>query len=101
MHQKVLKNKKAIRSKKNNVDENKKASLNGSNQVVTTDQSIQQPDNGKQAPKEKEKSGNANNEKQTKKKKIYILGDSMIKHLKGYGISAKLKQYLCTTFHRC
>ena len=60
--------------------------------MVTTDQSIQKPDNGKQAPKEKEKSGNTNNEKQTKKKKIYILGDSMIKHWKGYDISAKLKQ---------
>ena len=59
--------------------------------MVTTDQSIQQPDNGKQAPKEKEKSGNTK-EKQTNKKKIYTLGDSMIKHLKGYDISAKLKQ---------
>ena len=78
--------------KKNNIDENKKDSSNGSNQVITTDQSIQQPDNGKQAPKGKEKSGNTNNEKQTKKKKIYILGDSMIKHLKGYDISAQLKQ---------
>ena len=78
--------------KKNYIDVNKKDSSNGSNQVVTTDKSIQQPDNGKQAPKEKEKSGNSNNEKQTKKKKIYILGDSMIKHLKGYDISAKLKQ---------
>ena len=26
------------------------------------------------------------------RKKIYILGDSMIKHLKGWDISAKLKQ---------
>ena len=78
--------------KKNYTDVNKKDSSNGSNQVVTTDKSIQQPDNGKQAPKEKEKSGNSNNEKQTKKKKIYILGDSMIKHLKGCDISAKLKQ---------
>ena len=78
--------------KKNYIDVNKKDSSNGSNQVVTTDKSIQQPENGKQAPKEKEKSGNSNNEKQTKKKKIYILGDSMIKHLKGYDISAKLKQ---------
>ena len=30
--------------------------------------------------------------KKTKKKKIYILGDSMIKHLKGWDISAKVKQ---------
>ena len=70
----------------------KKNSSSGSNQVVTSNQIIQQSINGKQAPKEKAKTEDNNKEKQTKKKKIYIWGDSMIKHLKGWNISAKLKQ---------
>ena len=69
-----------------------KNSSSGSNQVVTSDQSLQQPNNRKQAPKEKAKTANSNKEKQTKKKNICILGDSMITHLKGWDISAKLKQ---------
>ena len=70
----------------------KKNSSSGSNQVVTLNQIIQQPINGKQAPNKKAKTEDTNKEKQTKGKKIYILGDSMIKHLKGWDISAKLKQ---------
>ena len=59
--------------------------------VVTSAQSIKHPNNKKQAPKEKAKTDDTNKEKQ--KKKIYILGDSILmKHLKGWDISAKLKQ---------
>ena len=52
-------------------------------QVVASDQSLEQPNNGKQAPREKAKTQDSNKEKQAKKKKICILGNSMIKHLKG------------------
>ena len=70
----------------------KKNSSSGSNHEVTSDQSKQKTNNRKQAPKEKAKTEDINKEKQTKKKKIYILGDSMVKDLKGWDISAKLKQ---------
>ena len=46
-------------------------------------QSIQHPNDRKQAPKEKAKTEDTNKEKQAKKKTIYILVDSMLKHLKG------------------
>ena len=50
--------------------------------------------NRKQVLKEKAKTEDTNKEKQTKKKKIYILGDSLIKYLKGLDISAKLKSVI-------
>ena len=81
-------------SKKDSIGENKqkKPSSSGSNLVVTSDQSIKHPNNKKQVPKEKAKTEDTNKEKETKKK-IYILGDSMMmKHLEGWDISAKLKQ---------
>ena len=90
MHQKVPKNKKTIHPKKDNIGDNKKNNSSGFNRVVTSNQIIQQPINGKQAPKEKAKTEDSNKEE---KKKIYILGDSMIKHLKGCDIPAKLKQH--------
>ena len=55
-------------------------------------QSIQHPNDRKQAPKEKAKTEDTNKEKQAKKKKIYILFYSMVKHLKDWDISANLKQ---------
>ena len=50
-------------SKKDNIGENKTNSSSGSNQVVTSDQSLQQPSNRKQAPKEKAKTANSDKEK--------------------------------------
>ena len=81
VHQKVLNNKKTIHPKKLAQVKTKKSA-----QVVASDQSLEQPNNGKQAPREKAKTQDSNKEKQAKKKKICILGNSMIKHLKGQGL---------------
>ena len=53
---------------KDNIGENKKSSSSGSSQIVTSDQSLRQPNNGKQAPNEKAKTEDSSKEKQTKKK---------------------------------
>ena len=65
--------------------------------MVTLDQRIQKPNNRKQAPKEqspkeKAETEDTNKGKQAKKERIYILDVSMIKLLKGWDVSANLKQ---------
>ena len=76
----------------NKTKQNKKTWLNHVQPGSNHRQSIQHSNDRKQAPKEKAKTEDTNKEKQAKKKKIYILVGSMVKHLKRWDISANLKQ---------
>ena len=51
-----------------------KNSSSGTNLVVTSDQSLRQPNKGKQVPKETAKIEDSNKEKQTTKKKDLHVG---------------------------
>ena len=72
-----------------------KNSSSGSNQVVTSDQSLQQPNNRKQAPKEKAKTANSNKEKYLHLGRQY---DNAFERLGHFCKTEAASQHLCTTF---
>ena len=93
-HLKYWKTKRRYIQKDNIGENNKKKQLKRVQPGTYLRSEYTKTNNRKQVLKEKAKTEDTNKEKQTKKKKIYILGDSLIKYLKGLDISAKLKSVI-------